>query len=121
MSGQSSRASPLERSEPVERASLDELRAIQLVRLKQALARAAQVLQYRKKFADAGIAPGDLERLDDLKGFPFTTKEDFRQNYPFAMFAVPMTEMSASMRQAVRQESLPWLATRAATLSCGRL
>ena len=93
MSGQSSRASPLERSEPVERASLDELRAIQLVRLKQALARAAQVLQYRKKFADAGIAPGDLERLDDLKGFPFTTKEDFRQNYPFAMFAVPMTEI----------------------------
>jgi phenylacetate-CoA ligase len=94
MSGQSLRASPLERSEPVERASLDELRALQLARLKQALARAALVPQYRKKFAQAGIAPGDLKHLDDLNGFPFTTKEDLRQNYPFAMFAVPMTEIA---------------------------
>jgi phenylacetate-CoA ligase len=94
MSGQSLRASLLERSEPVERASLDELRALQLVRLKQALARAALVPQYRKKFAESGIAPGDLKRLDDLKGFSFTTKEDFRQNYPFAMFAVPMNEIA---------------------------
>jgi phenylacetate-CoA ligase len=93
MSGQSLRASPLERSEPVERAGLDELRALQLARLRQALARAALVAQYRKKFAKAGIAPDDLKHLDDLKGFPFTTKEDLRQNYPFGMFAVPMHEI----------------------------
>jgi phenylacetate-CoA ligase len=94
MSGQSLRASPLERSEPVERASLDELRALQLAWLKQELARAASVPQYRTKFSEAGIAPGDLRHLEDLKGFPFTTKEDLRQNYPFAMFAVPMTEIA---------------------------
>jgi phenylacetate-CoA ligase len=93
MSGQSLRSSPLERPEPVERAGLDELRALQLARLKEALARAALVPQYRKKFAQAGIAPGDLEHLDDLSGFPFTTKEDLRQNYPFGMFAVPMSEI----------------------------
>ncbi len=93
MSGQSLRASPLERSEPVERAGLDELRALQLARLKQALSHAVLVPQYRKKFAEAGIAPGDLKHLDDLKAFPFTTKEDLRQNYPFGMFAVPMHEI----------------------------
>jgi len=93
MSGQSLRTSPIERSEPIERAGLDELRALQSVRLKQALTRSALVPQYRKKFAEAGVAASDLKHLDDLKGFPFTTKEDLRQNYPFGMFAVPMTEI----------------------------
>jgi len=93
MSGQSLRASSLERSEPIERAGLDELRALQLVRLKQALARAGLVRQYREKFAQAGIAAGDLKHLDDLRGFPFITKEDLRQNYPFGMFAVPMQDV----------------------------
>jgi phenylacetate-CoA ligase len=93
MSGQTLRAAPLDQSEPVERAGLDELRALQLARLKQALSRATLVPRYRTKFADAGIAPGDLKHLDDLKGFPFTTKEDLRQNYPFGMFAVPMQEI----------------------------
>src|SRR6516162_5645530 len=93
MSGQTLRAASLDQSEPVERASLDELRALQLIRLTQALSRAALVPQYRQKFAEAGIAPGDLKHLDDLKAFPFTTKEDLRQNYPFGMFAVPMHEI----------------------------
>src|SRR5215470_15832743 len=93
MSGQTLRAAPLDQSEPVERASLDELRALQLARLKQALKGAALVPRYRTKFAAAGIAPDDLKHLDDLKGFPFTTKEDLRQNYPFGMFAVPMHEI----------------------------
>lgn len=87
------RASPLERSQPIERASLDELRALQLARLKQALARAALVPQYRSKFAQAAIEAGDLKQLDDLRAFPFTTKEDLRQNYPFGMFAVPMSDI----------------------------
>ena len=93
MPGQSFRASLLERSEPIERAGLDELRALQLARLKQAVSHAALVPQYRKKFAEAGVATSDLKHLDDLKSFPFTTKEDLRQNYPFTMFAVPMTEI----------------------------
>ena len=93
MSGQTLRAAPLDQSEPVERAGLDELRALQLIRLTQALSRAALVPQYRQKFAEAGLAPGDLKHLDDLKAFPFTTKEDLRQNYPFGMFAVPMHEI----------------------------
>ena len=93
MSGQTLRAAPLDQSEPVERAGLDELRALQLIRLTQALSRAALVPQYRQKFAEAGIASGDLKHLDDLKAFPFTTKEDLRQNYPFGMFAVPMHEI----------------------------
>ena len=59
----------------------------------QAVARAARVPHYRNKFAAAGIAPGDLKSLDDLAKFPFTTKEDLRQNYPFGMFAVPMNEI----------------------------
>src|SRR5215472_4391125 len=93
MSGQTLRAAPLDQSEPVERAGLDELRALQLMRLTQALARAAGVPHYRDKFAQTGIGAGDLKALADLQRFPFTTKEDLRQNYPFGMFAVPMHEI----------------------------
>jgi phenylacetate-CoA ligase len=93
MSGPNLHASSRDRSEPIEGASLDELRTLQLARLKQAIARAAPVPQYRNKFGEAGIGTGDLSQLDDLSGFPFTTKEDLRQNYPFGMFAVPMTEI----------------------------
>lgn len=93
MSVQSLRASPRDQSDPIEQASLDELRALQLGRLKQAIGRAALVPHYRNKFTAVGIAPGDLKSVDDLSQFPFTTKEDFRQNYPFGMFAVPMSEI----------------------------
>jgi phenylacetate-CoA ligase len=93
MAGQNVRAATLDQSEPIETATLDELRALQLKRLKQTIARAALVPQYRKKFAAAGIAPEDFKRLDDLKALPFTTKEDFRQNYPFGMFAVPISDV----------------------------
>jgi phenylacetate-CoA ligase len=85
--------SALDRSDPIERAGLDELRALQLERFKQCVARAAQVPHYRKTFAAAGIQPGDVKSLDDLEKFPFTTKEDLRQNYPFGMFAVPMHDI----------------------------
>ena len=93
MPGQTLRASPLDRSEPIEQAGVDELRALQLTRAKQALARAAAVPHYRDKFAQTGIGAGDLKALADLQRFPFTTKEDLRQNYPFGMFAVPMHEI----------------------------
>ncbi|MGA7433707.1 MAG: AMP-binding protein, partial [Xanthobacteraceae bacterium] len=79
--------------DPIESASRDELRALQLKRFKEALSRAAGVPHYQKKFAAAGIQLGDIRSLDDLAQFPFTTKDDLRQNYPFGMFAVPMNEI----------------------------
>jgi phenylacetate-CoA ligase len=80
-------------ADAIERASIDELRALQLDRLKQTVARAAQVPHYRKKFAAAGVGPGDVKSLGALAGLPFTTKEDLRQNYPFGMFAVPLSDV----------------------------
>jgi phenylacetate-CoA ligase len=93
MSGQDLRAKVLGRPDPIESAGRDELRALQFARFKQSLSRAARVPHYQKKFAAAGIRPGDVTSLDDLAKFPFTTKEDLRQNYPFGMFAVPMREV----------------------------
>ena len=93
MSDKTLRASPLEPFRAIERAGVDELRALQLTRLKQAVARAAKVPHYRRKFAAAAIGPGDIESLRDLARLPFTTKEDLRQNYPFDMFAVPMSDV----------------------------
>jgi phenylacetate-CoA ligase len=80
--------------EAIETASLDELRALQLARLKHAVRGAfEQVPHYNKKFAAAGVHPADLGRLEDLAKFPFTTKDDLRANYPFGMFAVPMDDI----------------------------
>jgi phenylacetate-CoA ligase len=81
------------RSDPIEAVGLDELRALQLTRLKAAFGRAASVVHYQRKFADAGVAPGDLKGLGDLAKFPLTAKDDLRQNYPFGLFAVPMHEI----------------------------
>jgi phenylacetate-CoA ligase len=69
---------------------VDELRALQLERLQWTLRHAyANVACYRKKFDDAGVHPYDCRSLEDLAKFPFTTKHDLRDNYPFGMFAVP--------------------------------
>ena len=75
--------------EPIERASRDEIAALQTERLKWSLKHAYDnVAAYRKKFDEAGVAPGDFSRLEDLAKFPFTSKHDLRANYPFGMFAV---------------------------------
>jgi phenylacetate-CoA ligase len=67
------------------------LESIQLRRLQTTLSRVyATVPFYRKKFDEAGLMPGDVKSLDDLKRLPFTVKQDLRDNYPFGMFAVPM-------------------------------
>jgi phenylacetate-CoA ligase len=76
--------------EPIETASVDELRALQLERLKWSLKHAYEnVPHYRRSFDAAGVKPEDLRTLSDLARFPFTVKTDLRDNYPFAMFAVP--------------------------------
>jgi phenylacetate-CoA ligase len=76
--------------EPIEKASVDELRALQLKRLKQTLKHAYDNSPvYRRKFDDARVHPEDCRCLADLAKFPFTTKKDLRDSYPFGMFAVP--------------------------------
>src|SRR5262245_51469902 len=80
--------------EPVEKASRAKLRALQLKRLKWSLAHAYRnVPHYRGKFEAAGVKPKDLRSLDELAKFPFTTKADLRETYPFGMFAVPMDKV----------------------------
>jgi phenylacetate-CoA ligase len=81
--------------DPVERASVDELRALQLERLQWSLRHAYDnVPHYRSAFDDAGVRPEDCRSLADLAAFPFTTKQDLREGYPFGMFAVPRDQVS---------------------------
>jgi phenylacetate-CoA ligase len=76
--------------EPIERASRDELQALQLERLRRTLQHAYEnVAHYRRAFDAKGVHPGDLRTLADLAKFPFTVKSDFRDNYPFGLLAVP--------------------------------
>ena len=80
--------------EHIETAGRDELQDLQLRRLKWSLEHAyANVGCYRKKFDEAGVHPSDLKELSDLSNFPLTDKRDFRDNYPFGMFAVPMDQV----------------------------
>lgn len=70
------------------------LEAIQLRRLQNTLSRVyATVPFYQQKFQEAGITPADIRSLDDLRYLPFTTKQDLRDNYPYGMFAVPMSNV----------------------------
>ncbi|MEV7038751.1 phenylacetate--CoA ligase PaaK [Amycolatopsis sp. NPDC051061] len=72
----------------------DELAALQLDRLQWTLRHAyANVPAYTKKFDEAGVHPDDCKELADLAKFPFTTKQDLRENYPFGMFAVPQDQV----------------------------
>jgi phenylacetate-CoA ligase len=76
--------------EPIERASRDELQALQLQRMQRSLKHAYDnVPHYRAAFDKAGVHPDDLKTLADIAKFPFTTKKDLRDNYPFGLFAVP--------------------------------
>jgi len=77
--------------EPIEKAPREELRRLQLERLQWSLRHAYDnVPHYRRKFEAAGVKPQDCRSLADLARFPFTTKSDLREAYPFGMFAVPM-------------------------------
>lgn len=81
--------------DPIEIASRDEIEALQYQRLKWSLNHAYQnVPFYKKKFDDVGVHPEDLKTLSDLDKFPFTTKQDLRDNYPFGMFAVPREQVN---------------------------
>ncbi len=80
--------------EPIETASVDELRAVQLDRLRWSVRHAYEnVPHYRASFDAAGVHPDDVKTLEDLAKLPFTGKADLRDNYPWGMFAVPRREV----------------------------
>ena len=84
----------LDQIEPIETAGIDELRALQLERLRWSLQHAYDnVAHYREAFDAAGARPEELKQLGDLAKFPFTTKADLRENYPFGLFAAPMKDI----------------------------
>ena len=81
--------------DPIEIASRDEITSLQLERLKWTVAHAYEnVGLYKRKFDAAGVHPDDLKAPEDIAKFPFTTKEDLRQGYPFEMMAVPMEQVA---------------------------
>jgi phenylacetate-CoA ligase len=88
------KARPGKGFDPIESAGRDEIAALQLQRLQQTLSWAYdRVPHYRAKFDAAGVRPDDCKTLEDLGRFPFTTKQDLRETYPFGMFAVPMDDI----------------------------
>ena len=80
--------------ELIETASVDELQNLQFERMQHSIRHIYDnVAPYRAKCEDAGVAPGDLQSLSDISKFPFTYKNDLRENYPFGLTAVPMEEV----------------------------
>ena len=81
--------------EPIEKASRDEISALQLERLKWSVRHTYDnVAPYRAKCVAKGVHPDDLKTLSDLSKFPFMTKADLRDNYPFGLFAVPRDKVA---------------------------
>ena len=76
----------------LETLSRDALEALQLERLKKTVNHCMNAEFYRKRFAELGITPDDIQTLDDVRRLPFTTKEDLRENYPFGLACVPLKE-----------------------------
>ena len=83
-----------EELDPIERASRDEITALQLKRLQWTLQHAYDhVPHYRRAFDEKGVHPSDCKSLADLARFPFTTKKELRDHYPFGLFAVPRQQV----------------------------
>src|SRR5262249_9626334 len=81
--------------EAIETAGIEELQALQLKRLRWTLQHAFEhVRHYKDRFAAAGVEPADLQQLGDLPRFPFTLKQDLRDNYPFGMLAVARDQVA---------------------------
>ena len=81
--------------EPIETASREEISALQLERLKWSVRHTYDnVESYRKKCLDKGVHPDELQTLADIAKFPFMTKTDLRDNYPFGLFAVPREKVA---------------------------
>ncbi|WCE30910.1 phenylacetate--CoA ligase PaaK [Vibrio sp. SCSIO 43137] len=81
--------------EGIETASIEELRELQFRRMKWTLEHAYRnAPMYTRKFDEAGVHPSDFKCLEDINKFPYTTKQDLRDNYPFGTFAVPMQDVA---------------------------
>jgi hypothetical protein len=97
--------------EAIETASRDEIAALQTRRIKRTLESVYEnVPAYRKKFDGAGVTPADFRRLEDLSKFPFTTKQDLRESYPFGMFAVPRDRIAPTWLRGRCAQAAPALA-----------
>lgn len=82
------------RNKEIETLDREQIRTLQLERLKKTVEKVyANVPYYREKMDKAGMLPGDIKSLDDLKNLPITVKQDLRDTYPFGLFAVPMSEI----------------------------
>ncbi len=78
----------------IESAPREEIEKIQLKRLKEIVRRVYHLSQfYKEKFDEIGITPDEIKSLDDIQKLPFTRKQDLRDNYPFGLFTVPMSEV----------------------------
>ncbi|HHU00800.1 MAG TPA: phenylacetate--CoA ligase [Bacteroidales bacterium] len=78
----------------METMSRDQMRVVQSERLRDTVERVYyNIPYYRQRMQEMGLAPEDIKSVDDLKHLPFTTKSDIRDNYPFGLFAVPMSEI----------------------------
>ncbi len=78
----------------METMSRDQMRVVQSERLRDTVERVYyNIPYYRQRMQEMGLAPEDIKSVDDLKHLPFTTKSDLRDNYPFGLFAVPMSEI----------------------------
>ncbi len=74
--------------------SRDELESLQSARLRKAVNRVYHNVEpYRRRMQEAGLEPGDISGIEDIRKLPFTTKDDLRDNYPFGLFAVPLSEI----------------------------
>ena len=83
-----------DRLDPLETASIDQLRATQLQRLQWSVQHAYEnVPMYRQRFDEKGVHPSDIKQLSDISKLPFTYKNDLRDNYPYGMFATPMDQI----------------------------
>ena len=81
--------------EELETLTRTEIEALQFERLLRTVRRCMKSPFYQKRFAEAHLSPEDIRSLDDLRKIPFTTKQDLRDNYPFGLAAVPMSEVVA--------------------------
>lgn len=81
-------------NETIECMPREELKKLQTIRLKAIVKHAYHNTPfYRKKMQEMGVTPDDIETLEDITKLPFTTKQDLRDNYPFGLMAVPMSEI----------------------------
>ena len=119
-------------NETIECMDREEMRKLQSIRLRRVVEHAYHNSPfYRKKMQEMGIVPEDIQSIDDIVKLPFTVKQDLRDNYPFGLMAVPMSEIvrlhassgttgSACMPRRVRQGSRSLSVIPAATWESGQ-